>query len=224
MGADTSGGRQMSSLAHGNRHTPSGRLVLTIGFLMTGSFWIRFTEFLQVSLDFTWFLPLLAGWLTYKHGIGVLRAWWPLAILPSLGLTLDGAIGFRFGVSSATLLLSLVIAAAVDGRFAMPSPRRWLRGDTTFPVIVGFCLLVVAALDVAQWRMFSPPSELRINLLAIPAVLILLLAIRWEALAGAVWSGLAERTIGALAFLVAALILACQCRFKTDTPFRQLPI
>ncbi len=198
----------MSSLAHGTRDTPSGRLVLVIGFLMTGSFWIRFTEFLQVSLDFTWFLPLLAGWLTYQHGIGVLRAWWPLAILPSLGLTLDGAIGFRFGVSSATLLLSLVIAAAVDGRFALPSPRRWLRGNTTFPVIVGFCLLVVAALDVAQWRMFSPPSELRINLLAIPAVLILLFAIRWEALAGAVWSGLAERTIGALAFLVAALILA----------------
>lgn len=198
----------MSSLAQGARDTPSGRLVLTICFLMTGSFWIRFTEFLQVSLDFTWFLPLLAGWLTYKHGIGVLRAWWPLALLPSLGLTLDGAIGCRFGVSSATLLLSLVIAAAVDGRFALPSPRRWLRGNTIFPVIVGFCLLVVAALDVAQWRMFSPPSEVRINLLAIPAVLILLLAIRWEALAGAVWSGLAERTIGALAFLVAALILA----------------
>lgn len=65
----------MSAIAHDSPARPSGRLVLAIGLLMTGSFWIRFTEFLQVSLDFTWFLPLLAGWLTYKHGIGVLRAW-----------------------------------------------------------------------------------------------------------------------------------------------------
>mgnify|MGYP006195170815 CR=1 FL=1 len=78
----------MSSLAHCTRDTPSGRLVLAIGFLMTGSFWVRPTEVLQVSLEFTWFLPLLAGWLASRHGIGVLRAWWPLAILPSLGLTL----------------------------------------------------------------------------------------------------------------------------------------
>ena len=198
----------MSSLAHGTRDTPSGRLVLTIGFLMTGSFWIRFTEFLQVSLDFTWFLPLLAGWLTYQHGLGVLRAWWPLALLPSLGVTLDGGVGFRFGVSNATLLLSLVIAAAVDRRFAMPSSRRWLRGDTALPVIAGFCLLVVAALDLAPWRVVSPPGELRVNLLAIPAVLIVLLAIRWEALAGAIWTGRPQRTVGALAILGAALVLA----------------
>lgn len=198
----------MSSLAHGTRDTPSGRLVLTIGFLMTGSFWVRPTEVLQVSLDFTWFLPLLAGWLTYKHGIGVLRAWWPLALLPSLGVTLDGGVGFRFGVSNATLLLSLVIAAAIDERFALPSPRRWLRGNTTLPVIAGFCLLVVAALDIAPWRVLSPPGEFRVNVLAIPAVLILLLAIRWEALAGAVWTGRPQRSVGALAILGAALVLA----------------
>ena len=142
----------MSLISRGGQDTPSGRLVLTIGFLMTGSFWIRFTEFLQVSVDFTWFLPLLAGWLSYKHGIGVLRACRPLALLPSLGVTLDGGVGFRFGVSNTTLLLSLVIAAAVGRRFALPSPRRWLRGDTALPVIAGFCLLGVAALDVAPWR------------------------------------------------------------------------
>ena len=96
----------MSSLAHGTRDTPSGRLVLTIGFLMTGSFWVRPTEALQVNLELTWFLPLLAGWLASRHGLGVLRAWWPLALLPSLGVTLDGGVGFRFGVSNATLLLS----------------------------------------------------------------------------------------------------------------------
>ena len=198
----------MSSLAHGTRDTPSGRLVLTIGFLMTGSFWVRPTEVLQVSLDFTWFLPLLAGWLTYKHGIGVLRAWWPLALLPSLVVTLDGGVGLRFGVSNATLLLSLVVAAAVGGRFALPSPRRWLRGDTALPVIAGFCLLVVAALDVAPWRVVSPPGELRVNVLAITAVLVLLLAIRWEALAGTIWTARPQRTICALAILGAALVLA----------------
>jgi hypothetical protein len=175
---------------------------------MTGAFWIRFTEFLQVSLDFSWFLPLLAGWLSYKHGIGVLRAWWPLALLPSLGVALDGGIGIRFGVSSATLLLSLIVAAAIDGRLVMPPPRRWLRGNTAIPVIAGICLLVIAALDVAPWRIVAPPGELRVNLLAIPAVLILLFAIRWEALAGAVWRGRAQRTLGTLVVLVAALVLA----------------
>mgnify|MGYP006883220016 CR=1 FL=1 len=198
----------MSSLAHGTRDTPSGRLVLTIGFLMTGSFWVRPTEALQVNLELTWFLPVLAGWLASRHGIGVLRAWWPLALLPSLGVTLDGGVGFRFGVSNATLLLSLVVASAVDGRCAMPSPRRWLRGDTALAVIAGFCLLVVAALDIAPWRVVSPPGEFRANVFAIPAVLILLLAIRWEALAGAVWTGRPQRTVGALAILGAALVLA----------------
>jgi hypothetical protein len=198
----------MSAIAHDSPARPSGRLALAIGFLMTGAFWIRFTEFLQVSLDFTWFLPLLAGWLTCKHGIGVLRAWWPLALLPSLGVTLGDGIGIRFGVSSATLLLSLIIAAAIDGRLAMPSPRRWLRGNTAFPAIVGFCLLVVAALDPAPWRVVSPPGELRINLLAIPPLLILLVSIRWEELASSVWTGWAQRTIGTLAVLAAALVLA----------------
>ncbi len=198
----------MSLISLGGQETPSGGRVLAIGFLMTGSFWVRPTEVLQVSLDFTWFLPLLAGWLTYKHGIGVLRAWWPLALLPSLGVTLDGGVGFRFGVSNATLLLSLVIAAAADGRFALPSPRRWLRGNTALPVIAGFCLLVVAALDLTPWRVVSPPGELRVNLLAIPAALILLLAIRWEALAGTIWSGRTRGSVGALAILGAALVLA----------------
>jgi hypothetical protein len=177
---------------------------------MTGSFWVRPTEALQVNLELTWFLPLLAGWLASRHGLGVLRAWWPLALLPSLGVTLDGGVGFRFGVSNATLLLSLVIAAAVDRRFAMPSSRRWLRGDTALPVIAGFCLLLVAALDLAPWRVVSPPGELRVNLLAIPAVLIVLLAIRWEALAGAIWTGRPQRTVGALAILGASLVLAGQ--------------
>ncbi len=197
----------MYSISHGGQHTPSGRLVLAIDFLMTGSVWVRPTEVLQVSLEFIWFLPLLAGWLASRHGIGVLRAWWPLALLPSLGVTLDGGVGFRFGASNATLLLSLIIAAAADERFVMPSPRRWLRGDTASPAIAGFCLLAVAALDVAPWRVLSPPGELRVNLLAIPAVLILFLAIRWEALAGAIWTGRPQRTVGALAVLGAALAL-----------------
>lgn len=190
------------------REPPSARRVLAIGFLMTGSVWVRPTEVLQVSLEFTWFLPVLAAWLASRHGIGVLLAWWPLALLPSLGVTLDGGVGFRFGVSNATLLLSLVVAAAVDERFALPSPRRWLRGETALPVIAGFCLLGVAALDLAPWRVVSPPGELRVNLLAIPAVLILLLAIRWEALAGAIWTGRPQRTVGALAILGATLIMA----------------
>lgn len=198
----------MSLISRGGHDTPSGRRVLAIAFLMTGSFWVRPTEVLQVSLELTWFLPLLAGWLTFRHGIGVLCAWWPLVLLPSLGVTLDGGVGFRFGVSNATLLLSLVIAAAVDGRCALPSPRRWLRGNTALPVIAGFSLLVVAALDIAPWRVVSPPGELRVNLLAIPAVLILFLAIRWEALAGAIWTGRPQRTVGALAILGAALVLA----------------
>lgn len=139
----------MSLISRGGHDTPSGRRVLAIALLMTGSFWVRPTEVLQVSLELTWFLPLLAGWLAFRHGIGVLCAWWPLVLLPSLGVTLDGGVGFRFGVSNATLLLSLVIAAAVDGRCALPSPRRWLRGNTALPVIAGFCLLVVAALDIA---------------------------------------------------------------------------
>ena len=198
----------MSAISHEYRDTLSVRRVLAIGFLMTGSFWVRPTEVLQVSLEFTWLLPVLAGWLASRHGIGVLRAWWPLAFIPSLGVTLDGGVGFRFGVSNATLLLSLIIAAAVDGRFALPSPRRWLRGDTALPVIAGFCLLVVAALDVAPWRVVSPPGEIRVNLLAIPAVLILFVAIRWEALAGTIWSGRPRGSVGALAILGAALVLA----------------
>lgn len=197
----------MSVISHGGQDTPSGRRVLAIAFLMTGSFSVRLTEVLQVSLYFTWFLPLLAGWLTHKHGIGVLRAWWPLVLLPSLSVTFDGGVGFRFGVSNATLVLSLVVAAAVNERFALPSPRRWLRGDTALPVIAGFCLLGVAALDIAPWRVVSPPGELRVNLLAIPAVLILFVAIRWEALAGAIWTGRPQRTVGALAILGAALAL-----------------
>ncbi|HHW64885.1 MAG TPA: hypothetical protein GX403_13220 [Rhodocyclaceae bacterium] len=198
----------MPARAHDSPSTPSGRHVLGIGFLMTGAFSARFTEALQVSLDLTWFLPVLAGWLAAWHGIGVLRAWWPLALLPSLGLTLDAGIGLRFGVSNATLLLSLIIAAAVDRRFALPPPRRWLRGDTVFPVTVGFCLLVVAALDLVPWRVVSPPGEVRLNLLAIPAALILLPAIRWEALAAAVWPGRPRQTVGAAAILGAALVLA----------------
>ncbi len=197
----------MSLISRGGQDTPSGRRVLVISFLMTGSFWVRPTELLQVSLEFTWFLPVLAAWLASRHGIGVLRAWWPLVLLPSLGVTLDGGVGFRFGVSNATLLLSLVIAAAADGRFALPSPRRWLRGNTALPVIAGFCLLVVAALDLTPWRVVSPPGELRVNLLAIPAALILLLAIRWEALAGTIWSGRTRGSVGALAILGAALVL-----------------
>lgn len=198
----------MSAVAHDSPDSPSGRRVLAIGFLMTGSFWIQFVETLPVSLDLTWFLPVLAGWLAARHGVGVLRAWWPLALLPSLGLTLDAGIGLRFGVSSATLLLSLAVAAAVDQRFSMPPPGRWLRGDTALPAVAGFCLLAVAALDAAPWRMVAPPGELRVNLLAIPAVLILLLAIRWEALAGAVWTARPRHTVGALAILGAALVLA----------------
>ena len=197
----------MSAVAHASPDTPSGRRVLALGLLMTGSFWIQFVEALPVSLDLTWFLPVLAGWLAARHGVGVLRAWWPLALLPALGLTLDAGIGLRFGVSSATLLLSLAVAAAVAQRFSMPPPGRWLRGDTALPAIAGFCLLVVAALDLAPWRVISPPGELRVNLLAIPAVLILLLAIRWEALAGAVWPARPRRTVGALAILGAALVL-----------------
>ncbi len=112
----------MSAVAHASPDTPSGRRVLALGLLMTGSFWIQFVEALPVSLDLTWFLPVLAGWLAARHGVGVLRAWWPLALLPALGLTLDAGIGLRFGVSSATLLLSLAVAAAVDQRFSMPPP------------------------------------------------------------------------------------------------------
>lgn len=228
----------MPTIACDTRNAPSGRLVLALGLLMTGGcFWIPFAKFLQVSLDFNWFLPLLAGWLSFKHGIGVLRAWWPLALLPSLGVTLDSGIKLRFGVSTEELLLALIVAAAIDGRLVMTPPRRWLRGDTALPAIAGFSLLVVAALDVVPWRIlsFSPPGALRVNLLAIPAVLILLFAIRWDALAGAVWPGRAQRTLGTLAVLVAALVLAglasewrrfmpVSLRFGTDSLSTLVPI
>jgi hypothetical protein len=171
---------------------------------MSGYFGIRITELLALSLDLTWFLPLFAAWLTYRHGIEVLRAWWPLAVLPSLGVTLGSGVGISFGVSTATLLLALIVSAALDARLVMPPPKQWLRGNTARPVIAGFCLLVLAALDVGVWRQ----GPFRINLLAVVPALVLLAAIRWEALAGAVWPGRSPRVTAVLSIAAATLVLS----------------
>lgn len=184
--------------------SPSARLVLVLGFLMTGSLWIQVAEFLPLALDLTWFLPLLAAWLTYRHGIAVLHSWWPLLVLPALGVSLDQGIGIRFGAPLPSLLLALIISAAVDTRFVMPAPKQWLRGNTCVPAIAGFCLLVIAALDNGTFRV----GDFRINPLACIPALIFLVAIRWEALAATVWPARSGRALGVLSIAVAALVLS----------------
>jgi len=134
----------------------------------------------------------------------VLRAWWPLAVLPVLGVDFGGGIGVSIGVSTATLLLALTVSAAVDTRLSPPPPRHWLRGNTPVPAIAGFCLLVVSALDIAIWRV----GDFRINPLAIPPALIFLAAIRWEKLACAIWPERSRRAMGLLAIALAAWVLS----------------
>jgi hypothetical protein len=193
----------MASSTRGISERPSARIVLLLGLLMTGSVQIRIVDSLPLALNLTWFLPLLAAWLTHHHGIAVLRAGWPLLVLPALGVSVDNGIGLSFGVSTSTLLLALIISAAIDTRLVIPSPKKWLRGDTALAAIAAFCMLVVAALEVGHWRV----GDYRVNPLAVPPTLIFLLAIRWETLGGVVWPGRSRRMIGARSIMVAALML-----------------
>ena len=117
----------MASSTRGISERPSARIVLLLGLLMTGSVQIRIVDSLPLALNLTWFLPLLAAWLTHHHGIAVLRAGWPLLVLPALGVSVDNGIGLSFGVSTSTLLLALIISAAIDTRLVIPSPKKWLR-------------------------------------------------------------------------------------------------
>lgn len=182
----------------------SGPRVLALGLLMGVTSAYQISEFLQVSIALSWFLPVLAAWLAHRHGIGVLRAAWPLVALPAVGVNLGHGISFSFAVPSATLLLALVVSAAVDARLRLPPPRHWLRGDAVWPISLASCLLVVSALEIPAWRV----GTWRIDLFALPAVLLLIAAIRWEAVAGAAWPGGGRRTGSALVMLVAAIGLA----------------
>jgi hypothetical protein len=181
---------------------PSGLRVFVLGLLMTGSVGIRITDFLPLSLNLTWFLPLLAAWFAHRHGVRVLRAWWPLALLPSFGITL-GSAGISFGVSTATLLLAVVIATAVDARIVVPSLTQWIRHGARWPLIGAFCLLFVAAMEYG-----SRVGSFRINLLAIVPAVLLLVLIRWERLGRAIWPRLASGPAVGLSLLGAATIVS----------------
>lgn len=181
---------------------PPGPLVFALGFLMTGSVGIRITEFLPLSLSLTWFLPLLAAWFAHRHGLRVMRAWWPLALLPSFGVTL-GSAGISFGVSTATLLLALVIATAVDARMVLPPLAQWIRQGGRWPLAGAFCLLFVAAMEYG-----SRLGSFRINLLAIVPAILLLLLIRWENLGSAIWPRRGRGPAVALSLLGAAAIVS----------------
>ncbi len=183
---------------------PSGNRVLALGLLMSASASFQLTAFLQVSLTPSWLLPVLAAWLAQRHGIAVLRDAWPLVILPTLGVNFDHGIGFSFGVPSATLLLALIVAAAADARLRLPPLEHWLRGDTVWPAASALCLLVVSALEAGSWRV----GTWRLDLLALPGVLVMLAAIRWEAVAAAAWPTAPRRYAGAFGLLVAAIGLA----------------
>src|SRR5687768_12999954 len=110
---------------------PSALMVFVLGLLMSGSFGVRFAEFpLWVSLS--WFLPLLAAWLAHRHGLQVLRAWWPLAFIPSIGFNSEvngwgglGVQGIWFELSTSTWLLALFVAAAVDQHVAIRPIEQW---------------------------------------------------------------------------------------------------
>jgi len=194
----------MVPIARDTPPPPSGRRVFALGLLMGASTGFQFTEFLQVSLSLSWFLPVLAAWLAHRHGIGVLRAAWPLVVVPAFGMNLGHGIGLSFGTSTATLLLALVVCAAADKRLHLPPLRHWLRGDAVWPASLALCLFVVSALEIGSWRL----GGWRIDVLDLPAVLLLLAAIRWEAVAAALWPAAARRPGGTLVMLVAAIGLA----------------
>ncbi|TAH47906.1 MAG: hypothetical protein EYC67_06080 [Betaproteobacteria bacterium] len=181
---------------------PSGLRVFALGLLMTGSVGIRVTEFLPLSLSLTWFLPLLAAWFAHRHGVQVLRAWWPLALLPSFGITL-GSAGISFGISTAALLLALIIATAVDARIVVSPLAQWIRQGGRWPIIGAFCLLFVAAMEYG-----SRLGSFRINLMAIAPAVLLLLLIRWESLGSAIWPQLGRAAVVAVSLLGAAIILS----------------
>jgi len=185
------------------RARPSGSRVFLVGLLMTGSIGFPILGSFYFSLSLTWFLPLLAGWLAHRHGLRILRAWWPLAFLPSFGVTL-GNIEISLGASTATLFLAIVIAAAVDSRIVSAPLVKWIRHGARSLAIGALCLLVVAALEPESWR----AGSIRINLIAtVPAILLLAL-IRWESLGSAIWPRLAAWPLTVLSFSGAAAIVS----------------
>ncbi len=162
-------------------------LVLALGLLASLSFNWQIVPTFSVWLDLTWFLPLLGAWLAHRHGLAVLLAWWPLFILPAVNLVIWGSLRISLGASATTILLTVIVATAVAPRASLERlatcPRRGAKG----PLIAGFVMLVMAAIDRAVIK--HPP--LYLNVLAILPSLILLWAVRWTELVDGLRPGLA---------------------------------
>jgi hypothetical protein len=201
----------------------SAVLVFVIGLLMSGSFSIDFED-VHLIFSLEWFLPLVAAWLAQRYGIQALYAWWPLAFMPFFGFSLwnghrafDG-LGISFSMSTATLLLGLTVAAALDPRLTKPPLEKWLRPHVNWLAIAAFSLLVGESL--------LPLADMRLNFigehddetrqyrdvtlypLAAVATSILLVAIRWEALARAIASDTRRRWVRTALILGAAIVLS----------------
>lgn len=176
--------------------------VLALGLLASLSFNWQIAPKLSIWLDLTWFLPLLGAWLAHREGLAVLLAWWPLFALPAVSLELWGSLWIRHYAPATTLLLTVIVATAVDPRARLERLAACLRRGAKGPLTAGLIMLVMAAIDHAVIK--HPP--LYINLLAIAPALILLWAVRWSELIDGLRPGLAPWQAHTLGWSAGVLI------------------